>query len=79
MSKAVWTTTTTQLPADGQAVVVKTAPDTLEHRMTFRADPEPRWEGRDFIAEFHLYKYWRPLPPERRRTADDAHGAHAEA
>jgi len=78
MSGAGWTTTTTRLPADGQAVLVKAGPNTIEHHMTFRADPEPRWEGRDFIAEVDLYKYWCPLQ-ERRRTTDDSHGTHAEA
>ena len=78
MSGADWITTTTRLPVDGQAVLVKAGPNTIEHRMTFRADPEPRWEGRDFIAELDLYKYWRPLQ-ERRHTTDDSHGAHAEA
>jgi hypothetical protein len=75
MSEANWTATTARLPADGQVVLVKTAKGSVEHRVTFRAAPAPRWENRHFIAQFDLYEYWRPLPAERGRAARDAHAA----
>lgn len=75
MTKANWIATSVRLPADGQVVLVKTAKGTVEHRVRFRTDPEPRWETRSFIAEVDLYAYWRPLPPERRVPA----GAQAVA
>jgi hypothetical protein len=70
MTKANWTATRVSLPADGQLVLVKTEHGTVEHRVRFRRDPEPRWESRSFIAEIGLYAYWRPLPPERRLPQD---------
>jgi hypothetical protein len=70
MTKANWTATNVRLPADGQVVLVKTANGTVEHRVRFRTDPEPRWESRSFIAELGLYTYWRPLPAERRLAAE---------
>lgn len=77
MSDAVWIATTVRLPADGQSVLVKTAHGTLEHRVTFRAGRQPRWENQHFISELDLYQYWRPLPAERRRPAGEAHAAPA--
>jgi hypothetical protein len=68
-----WIATTLRLPADGQAVLVKTLHGEVEHRVTFSAVPEPRWVSPHFITEVALYAYWRPAPPERRRT----HEAHA--
>lgn len=70
MTKAKWTATSVKLPANGQVVLVKTTNGTVEHRVRFRTDPEPRWESRSFIAEIDLYAYWRPLPPERRLPTD---------
>ena len=70
MSKANWIATRVKLPVDGQVVLVKTANGTVEHRVKFRKDPEPRWESRSLIAELELYAYWRPLPPERRYTQE---------
>lgn len=75
MNDATWIAATARQPADGQAVLVKTAQGTVEHRVTFRADPVARWESRHFIAEFDIYEYWRPLPSERRSPTDDAHAA----
>ena len=75
MSDATWIATTIQLPADGQTVLVKTAHGTVEHRVTFRAGDEPRWENQHFISELDLYAYWRPLPSKRRRSAGEAHAA----
>jgi hypothetical protein len=75
MSNATWTATTLRLPADGQSVLVKTAHGTVEHRVIFRAGVKPRWENQHFISELDLYEYWRPLPPERKRPASDAHVA----
>ena len=75
MSDAIWIPTTMRLPADGQKVLVKTAQGTVEHRVTFYARPDPRWENQHFISEFALYAYWRPLPPERQRPARDAQAA----
>jgi hypothetical protein len=72
MSDAIWIPTTTRLPADGQRVVVKTAHGTVEHRVTFRAGPEPQWYNQHFISDLDLYTYWRPLAPERPRPARDA-------
>ena len=71
MSEATWIATTVNLPADGQTVLVRTAHGTVEHRVTFRTHPVARWESRHFISELDLYKYWRPLPPERRRPATE--------
>lgn len=70
MSKSNWIATKVKLPVDGQVVLVKTTHGTVEHRVKFRKDPEPRWESRSFIAELDLYAYWRPLPPERRAAAE---------
>ena len=72
MSDAIWIATVMRLPADGQNVLVKTANGRVEHRVTFRAEPEPRWESAHFITEVEMYAYWRPLPPERRRPAGEA-------
>jgi hypothetical protein len=72
MRTAVWIATTTRLPANGQKVLVKTAHGRLEHRVIFRADPEPRWESASLVAELDLYAYWRPLPPEGKRPAAEA-------
>ena len=69
MSDAIWIATAMRLPADGQNVLVKTTNGRVEHRVTFRAEPEPRWESAHFITEVEMYAYWRPLPPERRRPA----------
>lgn len=71
MSKGKWIATAARLPADGQAVLVKTKNGTVEHRVRFRADPEPRWESVSFIAEVGLYAYWRPQPEERRLSLDE--------
>ena len=73
MSQPNWIATSVRLPADGQAVLVKTAQGTVEHRVTFRAGPAPRWESRHFISEFDLYTYWRPLPSERKLATSGAH------
>jgi hypothetical protein len=75
MSEANWIAATARLPVDGQAVLVKTANGSVEHRVTFRATPARRWESRHFIAEFDLYEYWRPLPADRGRPTRDAHPA----
>ncbi len=75
MSDALWIATTIRLPNDGQIVLVKTTHGTVEHRVTFRADPKPRWESRHFISEFDLYEYWRPLPAERKRASSEARAA----
>jgi hypothetical protein len=72
MSEAMWTATSLELPADGQTVLVKTTHGRVEHRVTFRSEPEPRWESRHFITELELYAYWRPLPPERRPSTAEA-------
>jgi hypothetical protein len=73
MGEAIWISATARLPANGQTVLVKTAHGTVEHRVTFRAEPVARWESRHFISDLDLYKYWRPLPPERRRPASGVH------
>lgn len=70
MTDAKWIATAVELPADGQVVLVKTAHGTVEHRVTFRADPEPRWTSRSFVAEVDLYAYWRPVPAERRPPSE---------
>ena len=72
MSKAVWIATTSRLPADSQDVLVKTAHGTIEHRVKFRAEPEPRWETRCLISQLDVYAYWRPLQAERRPSTSDA-------
>lgn len=64
-----WTATASQLPADGEVVLVKTARGTVEHRVTFRAGPEPRWESASLIAERDLYAYWRPAPARTRPSS----------
>jgi hypothetical protein len=71
MSEAIWIAATMRLPNDGETVLVKTANGRVEHRVTFRAEPEPRWESRHFITEVELYAYWRPLPAERRQPAGE--------
>ena len=73
MSTAEWISANARLPADGQMVLVKTARGTVEHRVRFRAQPQPRWESKCLIAELGLYAYWRPLPAERRQPAHEAH------
>jgi hypothetical protein len=73
MSQSNWIATTTRLPADGQAVLVKTTHGRVEHYVTFRTAPEPRWESRHFISELDLYAYWRPVPAERERPTPEAH------
>ena len=75
MKDATWTATAMRLPADGQSVLVKTEHGTVEHRVRFRAGPEPRWENQHFISELGLYAYWRPSSRERNRAARDAHAA----
>lgn len=72
MSERHWTATAERLPNDGQSVLVKTAQGTVEHRVTFRAAPAPRWETASLVAEFDLYPYWRELPQERRASAREA-------
>ena len=75
MSQSNWIATTTRLPADGQAVLVKTLHGEVEHRVKFFAEPEPRWVSAYFITEVQLYAYWRPAPPERASRTRDAHPA----
>ena len=75
MSEAVWIATTLRLPADGQDVLVKTAHGTVEHRVRFRTEPEPRWETTCLISDLDMYAYWRPLQAERRRPAGEAHAS----
>ena len=75
MSHPNWIATTTRLPADGQHVLVKTLHGSVEHRVQFCAEPEPRWVSAYFITPVELYAYWRPAVPERRRPARDAHAA----
>ena len=70
MTDAKWIATAVERPADWQVVLVKTAHGTVEHRVTFRADPEPRWMSRSFVAEVDLYAYWRPVPAERRLPSE---------
>jgi hypothetical protein len=74
MIEPQWTATASQLPADGEVVLVKTARGTVEHRVTFRAAPEPRWETASLIAERDLYAYWRPAP-ERKHSSSEARAA----
>lgn len=61
MSEATWIATTLRLPTDGQLVLVKTEHGTVEHRVTFRAEPRPRWETACLITELKLYAFWKPL------------------
>jgi len=75
MSQPRWIATTTRLPADGQAVLVKTLHGRVEHRVTFCAAPEPRWVSACLITEVELYAYWRPAPPQRETPTRDAHAA----
>ena len=75
MSQSNWIATVSRLPADGQAVLVKTTHGHVEHRVTFRAAPEPRWESRHFISELDLYAYWQALPAERERATPEAHAS----
>lgn len=70
MSGPLWIATTLRLPADGQQVLVKTKRGIVEHRVTFRAEPQPRWESPWLIAELEHYAYWRRLPAERERSAE---------
>ena len=72
MRQAMWIATTTRLPADGQNVLVKTRYGTVEHRVTFRTEPEPRWETPSLISDLDLYAYWKPLRGEGRRPAANA-------
>jgi len=80
MSQPNWISTIARLPADGQAVLVKTLNGSVEHRVTFFAEPEPRWTSAYFITPVEMYAYWRPAPPARARQARDAHvpPAHLE-
>ncbi len=75
MNQPNWIATTTRLPADGQAVLVKTLHGRVEHRVTFRAEPEAQWVSPYFITQLELYAYWRPAPPARGRPTRDAHVA----
>jgi hypothetical protein len=75
MSQPKWISTITRLPADGQAVLVKTRNGSVEHRVTFFAEPEPRWMSAYFITPVEMYAYWRPAPPARTRPTRDAHAA----
>jgi hypothetical protein len=75
MSEATWIATTLRLPADGQQVRVKTRYGTVEHRVTFRAAPEPRWETSCLISDLDLYAFWRPAQAERRRATGGAHAS----
>jgi hypothetical protein len=70
MSGAVWIATTLRLPADGQVVLVKTRYGTVEHRVTFRAEPRPRWETSCLISELDDYAFWRRLPAERKHEPE---------
>jgi hypothetical protein len=72
MREAMWIATAMRLPADGQQVLVKTRGGTVEHRVTFRAAPEPRWETPCLISELDLYAYWKPLRAESSRPVRDA-------
>jgi hypothetical protein len=72
MSEATWIATTLRLPADGQQVWVKTEHGTVEHRVTFRAEPRPRWETTSLITELKLYAFWRPLRAESRPAICEA-------
>jgi hypothetical protein len=75
MSQTSWIATTTRLPADGQAVLAKTLHGDVEHRVTFSANPEPRWVSPSLITPLELYAYWRPAPPKRAMPTRDAHAA----
>jgi hypothetical protein len=75
MNQPNWIATTTRLPADGQAVLVKTLHGRVEHRVTFFAEPDPRWVSPYFITQIELYAYWRPAPPKRARPTRVAHAA----
>ena len=75
MNQPNWIATTTRLPADGQAVLVKTLHGSVEHRVTFSAEPEARWVSPYFITPVELYAYWRPAPPARARSTREAHAA----
>jgi hypothetical protein len=66
MSEATWIASSLRIPADGQQVLVKTEHGTVEHRVTFRATPRPRWEAPWLITELKLYAFWRPLRAEAR-------------
>ena len=68
MNGAGWIATTLRLPADGQHVLVKTRHGTVEHRVTFRAEPRPRWETSCLISELEDYAFWRPVPAERNHA-----------
>jgi hypothetical protein len=75
MSQTNWIATTTRLPTDGQAVLVKTLHGRVEHRVTFCAEPEPRWVSPYFITQLELYAYWRPATPKPGRPTRDARAA----
>jgi hypothetical protein len=75
MSHPDWIATPTRLPADGQAVLVKTLHGDVEHRVTFSAKPEPRWVTRSLITSLELYAYWRPAPPLRARPTHEVRAA----
>jgi hypothetical protein len=75
MSQPDWISTTARLPANGQTVLVKTLHGDVEHRMTFRAKPEPQWVSASLITPLKLYAYWRPAPSQRATPTHDAHAA----
>lgn len=72
MSEAIWIATTLRLPSDGQQVFVKTRHGTVEHRVTFRVKPWPRWETPSLISDLGLYAFWRPVRSSRIRAADES-------
>jgi len=75
MRQPNWIATTTRLPADGQAVLVRTLHGSVEHRVTFCAEPEPKWVSAYFITEVELYAYWRPAAQEQGLSTRGAHAA----
>jgi hypothetical protein len=75
MSEAMWIATTLRLPADGQQVLVKTRYGTVEHRVTFRVKPWPRWETPSLISDLELYAFWKPTQSGRIRAANESHAS----
>jgi hypothetical protein len=75
MSEAIWIATTLRLPADGQQVLVKTRYGTVEHRVTFRVKPWPRWETPSLISDLELYAFWQPVRSGRVRATDGTHAS----
>ena len=61
INKREWVSTATRPPADGEFVLAKTKLGTIEHRVTFRATPVPRWEDANFIRHLAFYEYWCPV------------------